>query len=287
MSADATRQPTSMVSTSSAAADAADTHSLRRKDWDSEFFDREIFALHVSGTLSPRELGADLEDMDEQGVWGTECHLFSRQFDAAAVLEELGFRLVDSRAVFVSRWSIDDVRETEVPHGSLRPVRDADLGAVDNLTVRNLVDNPSFRSRFADRRLFTREESIRYYAAWNAKAFEEAPDLFAVWETAETIVGFFSYLPSGDHEGLPLFKGVLTAVDRRHRGHDVQNAMQAYLFKRFGVDAWALDNTTQIGNIPVLRNHVRAGKELSDTALTFYRVNDSSNPLDRWCHSDR
>ena len=249
-----------------------DAFVLARKDWDSDFFGREIFGLEVNDEFDPAELGSAIEDLDQHELWGTECHLPTAQFGVTPVLEELGFRLVDSRMVFVSTWTVDDIADVDVPHGRLRPVRDGDLTEIDALTVRHLVDNPMFRSRFTDRRLFTREESIRYYAAWNRLALRQDPDLFVVWDVDGAVVGYFNYMRQGEADGLPMFKGVLTAIDSDHRGHDAQNIMQSYLFARFGVERWALDNTTQITNLGVVRNHIKAGKRFQDAIITLYRL---------------
>jgi hypothetical protein len=253
------------------------THKLARKEWDSDFFGREIHSLHLTADVARADLESALLELDAQCVWAIECEIEAALFDNAIVLEDLGFRLVDSRMVFISKMSLEDKYADSPPYGEFRPVRRADLARIDELTTTHLVDNPGFKSRFKNRRLFSRDESIRYYRAWNQLAFDNDPGTFVVWDVEQAVVGYFNYLRSGEYEGLRLFKGGLTAVDEPHRGRGIQNVMQGYLFNRFGVERWALDNTTQVTNVTVLKNHIRANKSFQQSTLTFYRLSAGAN----------
>lgn len=245
---------------------------LDRKVWDSEFFARDIYSLHLSGDLQLAPLSAALLELDAAGVWGVECTLDSARFGQAPILEDIGFRLVDSRMIFVSEMTLHDISKQDVPYGVLRTFEPRDIDWVRQLTIANLVDNSSFHSRYKDRRLFTRDESIRYYNAWNELAYRDSPHLFAVWAIEDEVAAYFTYVQAGFERELPVFKGGLTAVDPRHRGHGVQNKLQAYLFTRMGAQRWIIDNTTQMTNTAVLTNHMRALKKYRGSALTFYRV---------------
>ena len=248
------------------------TYSLARKTWDSDFFGREIYSLNLEESAWDTNLATEVAELDRQGVWGIECELDASHFDLAPSLEDLGFRLVDSRMVFISKMSQGDQYASEPPYGTFRLACRADLAAVSELTATCLVDNDAFKSRYNNRRLFSREESVRYYDAWNHRAFTEAPGTFVLWDVEGAVVAYFNYIPSGEFDGLPMFKGVLTAVHRDHRGHGVQNTMQGYLFNSFGCDEWALDNTTQMTNVIVIKNHMRANKQFQTCSLIFYRV---------------
>jgi hypothetical protein len=245
---------------------------LERKDWDSDFFGRQIYSLELIDTPDLAPLTAALGDLDAREVWGVECHLAVERFDQAPTIEEAGFRLVDSRMSFISEVTIDDIPDHELPYGLIRQVTVEDLDRIEELTTTNLVDNPGFRSRYKDRRLFTRQESIRYYDAWNDLAYRTDPDLFPVWEVDGEVAAYFTFLRAGPYDELPFFKGGLTAVDPAHRGHGAQNALQYFAFRRFGVDRWVLDSQTQITNPAVIRNHMRAQKQYRGATLTFYRL---------------
>jgi hypothetical protein len=246
---------------------------LERLDWESDFFSREIYGLSMRAAVSEAELQAELTTLDQKGVWAIQCHLSVARFEHAPLLEALGFRLQDSRMVFLSEMTLEDVSEETISLGAMRNVRESDLPRIEELTIDNLVDEPRFRSRYKNPDLYTREESIRYYNAWNQLAFKNDPDLFAVWEQDGSLLGYYTYLRREAHEGVPLFKGGLTAVDQDYRGYGAQNHMQRFLFWKFGVKRWVLDNTTQTTNIAAIRNHIRAGKTFYDSQLTFYRIN--------------
>ncbi len=47
--------------------------------------------------------------------------------------------------------------------------------------------------------------------------------------------------------------------------------MQSFLYGQLGFGECYLDNTTQLANAPVIRNHVRSEKHFESTTLTFYR----------------
>jgi len=246
---------------------------LMRKDWDSDFFGREVFSLEDPERTGLAHLAVELASLDSAGTWATECHLVSADFAIAPTLEELGFRLVDSKMTFLSVRAHGDTPHVEVPYGLIRTATEGDLSAIDDMTTRHLVDNPDFHSRFKDRRLYSRDESIRYYAAWNQLVLDRQPELFAVWDSGAGVVAYFNYLRDGIRDDLPVFKGVLTAVEKEHRGHQAHNALQSFLFEQFGVDRFVLNNTTQVTNLAVVTNHIRARKQLHEAIFTFYRLN--------------
>jgi len=252
-------------------------YTFKRKGWDSDFFSREIHRLSLTASFDKANLQRDLRRLDAAGVWGIECLLPAGRMGDAADLEELGFRICDSQLVFVSEISVGGLRPVRAPYGLLRNVRPEDLPQIDELTVRCIVDNPRFQSRFKDPRLFSRDESIRYYSAWNRLAFKEDPDLFAVWEVEGGVVAYFNLLRRGIQAGKVLLKGGLTAVAENHRGHGAQNTLQVFLFHRVGPSRFLLNNTTQLSNLPVIRNHLRAGRKFDHSALIFFRTFESSD----------
>lgn len=255
--------------------------SLIRKDWDSEFFGREIRSLELGEAFDPDLLEVELSRIDALGVWGVEAVVDASHFVDAPALEDLGFRLVDSKAVFVTEMTADQIEPVRLPEGVVRRVGEADLERVHLLTVGGLVDNAEFRSRFKDPRLFRRSESIAYYDAWNQRAFNEAPELFHVWDVGGDVVAFFNFVRSGTADGLPLFKGVLTAVDPDYRGHAAQNHLQQSIFPEFACGAWVLESVTQITNTRVIKNHIRAGKAFRGASLVFYRLRGGGIDRDR------
>jgi hypothetical protein len=216
-----------------------------------------------------------LDELDQSGVWGIEVLVTPEQISNVPTLEDAGFRLVDSKMSFISKLSISDVVPKPVPFGRLRQVRKEDLPCVSELTVRHLVDNPVVYSRFKNPDLYSREESIRYYDAWNLRAFREQPELFVVWEVEGEVGAYFNYMRFDHPQFKPYFKGILTVVDPRYRGRNAQNIMQSFLFEKFQEPEWWIDNTTQISNTAVIKNHIKAGKAFHGSELIFFRVSVS------------
>lgn len=251
--------------------------TVERKSWDSDFFGREIYSLSVSRPIDGQDLLGGLARADRSGIWAIECHLDFRDLRNAPTLESSGFRLVDSKATFITTMRRDELRGPICPFGAVREATADDLSAIDDLTIANLVDNPDFVSRYNDRRLFTREESMRYYGAWNENVINTDPRLCHVWEVDGDMVAYFGFLRDHESTEIPRFKGILTAVSPGFRGHGAQNFLQDAIFPRFGCDIWEVVSTTQLSNNRVIHNHISAGKKFSDVAVTFYRLHPTQH----------
>jgi hypothetical protein len=256
------------------------TFSVSVKEWETEFFGRGF------GSLRWNAVGAGLPDestlidvfgrlgnaSDHAGVSVLECHLDVRDFAAAAALESVGFRLVDSRTRFMTRWSAGDITDTEPTRGRVLDATRGHRDRIIELTHSGFTHNDRFVSRFKNRSFFTPDETRRYFEAWIDNTAFEDNSASAVFEVDGEIVGYYVYQADGVRSGLPVVKGILTAVEPEHRGANAQLAMQAHLYRKLGFSEWYLDNTTQLTNLPVIRNHMRSGKQLDEILLTFYRT---------------
>jgi len=251
----------------------------RAKPWDTEFFSRPVASLFLEradrGALAPHALGEGIREIcraaDSAGIELLECHLDLREFPAAALLEGLGFRLVDSRIRFLSHGSRDRIEAPHAGVGSVTSARPEDRDRIIALTHAGFTDNERFVSRFKNPDYFSPEETRRYFEAWiENTAFGEG-SYTAVYRVEGRIVGYYIYQARGQEAGLPLVKGILTAVEKAHRGQNAQQRMQAYLYEQLGFDEWIIDNTTQLTNAAVIRNHIGANKHLEEIVLTFYR----------------
>lgn len=88
-------------------------------------------------------------------------------------------------------------------------------------------------------------------------------------EYDNTIASFFIIERVKDYENLPRFKGILTAVKKEHRGQKLHLAMQSHLYKHLGIEKFYLDNTTQLSNMPVIKNHIKSNRRLHQMSLTM------------------
>jgi hypothetical protein len=249
-------------------------YSLERKSWDSEFFEKEIYALRgIEAGVRVDALDRDLARLDERGAFGVEAHLNIRSMATIPDLEELGFRLVDSRMEFITRTTRrpDDVAPER---GTFRRFVQDDWEALVDLTRRSFVENPAFLSRYNNRWLFTPEESLRYYVEWHHWVLRTSPDLFLSWVDGDRYVGFYSILrKSNATTGIPDYKVGLAAIEPDYRALKGQNLMQAWLFHNTPDPEWTTINSPQLTNTSGLKNNIRSGKNFVAVELFFFRKN--------------
>jgi hypothetical protein len=249
------------------------------KEWDSAFFDRPIGTLTWSGgPLLNQTRSADRAalrelcvSVDEAGYRLVECQVNVSEFAAAGCVESAGFRLVDSRLRFLTRWRPAETDPVDPSWGRIRAATVEDRERIIELTHEGFTYNDGFDSRFKNPEYFSIEETRRYYEAWIDSTAYADDAVTAVFEVEGEVVGYYIYQVRGTHEGLPVVKAVLTTVARAQRGAGAHLAMQSFLYRRLGLVECYLDNVTQLGNVAVIRNHMRSGKRYEQTALTFYR----------------
>lgn len=253
-----------------------DSADITRKDWDSEFFAREIWSADPTIALDEKKLMKSLDKMDEQGVWGIECHVPSALFRVIPQLENSGFRLVDTRAVFRTEIDLSSSKQKQDEgNGIIRFATNEDYEAILEITDQTFVSgkNP-FPSRFNNRDLFSENEATRYYRAWISNNFDENERLCSVFEVEGEVVGYFLY--GIDHSTNPVtLKGLMAGVRPEQRGSGAHLRMQHLILNELPYHTVLLDNTTQVTNIPVIRNHIRSSRWLKDTLFTFYRLRTS------------
>lgn len=241
---------------------------FEKLEWDSKFFGRDLYLLNISGDIkvSSEDLNKSIEQAYDVDQTEYEVRIPSKNISLVPTIEDAGFRLVDSKITFSSIINIENIPKWDVPFGHFRQAEHKDLSYIKQLTIDNLVDNDAFVSRYKNRDIYSRDESIKYYMAWNELVLTNQPELFVVWEVEGEVVAFFTYYQEKT-EGL--YKGILTAVDKDYRGHSIQNEMQYYLFSKFGREEFVVENATQISNIPVIRNHIKSSRRLEDVTLIF------------------
>ena len=154
---------------------------VEAKQWDSEFFERLIGSLTWEAITPDEPAGrlSDLKDIsalaDSAGYALVECHVDISDFAVIASLEEVGFRLVDSRMRFLTRWGPGDVPETLPTVGSIRSATPEDRDRIVELTHEGFTQNDRFVSRFKNPDYFSADLTRRYFEAWiYSTAFADA-----------------------------------------------------------------------------------------------------------------
>jgi hypothetical protein len=93
----------------------------------------------------------------------------------------------------------------------------------------------------------------------------------AVMRDNGTVQGYFFYRQGDVHEELPVYKGMLAAVAADYRRYKSHLALQTFLFDQIPHDQFYVDNTTQLTNFPILKNHMTAQRQLQSVTFIFYR----------------
>jgi hypothetical protein len=250
---------------------------LKKKDWDSKFFGRDFYLLDIEDGLEIDQLKDELDQLDSKGVFGTECQLNIRSIDTMSHLEALGFRIVDSRMEFITHTYRGDA-EISAPVGKFRRYEPKDWDDLSEITLKNFVENDQFKSRYTNRDLFSKEESLQYYLQWHRWVLDVSPDLFLSWVDGDKYVGFYSILRLPDPElGRPRYKVGLAAIDPEYRSYKGQNMMQAWLFRETPDPEWTTINSPQLTNTSGLKNNIASGKVFKTVELFFFRKNPHLN----------
>ena len=249
------------------------------KTWETGFFKRPFATLEINqsfltsfdtATLKPllRKL---LRHADEQKTTLIELSLDSRGFGVIPTLEASGFRLVDSKVCFFTLINRRKTERFNPEVGSLAMATPADLPAIIELTKTSFCQNPAFFSRFKHRGYFSEKESENYYCAWITKHFDDPLSLMAVLRDKDAVQGYFFYRKDGMREDLPVYKGMLAAVAPPYRQYKSHLALQTFLFDQLPHNRFFVDNTTQLTNFPILKNHITAQRQLKSVTFVLYR----------------
>ena len=246
---------------------------LKKLDWDSNFFGRDFYFLDAQSEIDYEQLEVDLNYLDINGTFGVMCQINIRSIDVIPQLELLGFRLVDSRMEFVTH-TVRGNQDIVAPVGEFRRYESKDWDGLVDLTLSSFVDNPQFKSRYTNRDIFSREESLRYFLQWHHWVLDTSPDLFLSWIDGDKYVGFYSILRHPDPKtSLPRYKVGLAAIDPGYRSHNGQNLMQGWLFRETADSEWTTVNSPQLTNTSGVKNNIRSGKEFKSIELFFFRKN--------------
>lgn len=252
-----------------------------RKDWESNFFGTEYFTLKLPDTISRKELTLSLPDLISTTPDGLiECNLDTSLLPVADVLEDQGFRLVDSRASFITKISAGAAEYTFSPPDDtyrLAIAKPEDTASILDLNEKYIIRNPGVVSRYKNERFFTDAAMANYFNTWINYCLNKDSAYVAVTHHAGKVVGFFIFERRGQWKESPLFKGILCAIDKEYHGKKLHLAMQSFLFNQFMEEHFYLDNTTQVSNYPILKNHIRSGRRLQQLSLTFLLKHESNS----------
>lgn len=252
---------------------------LSEMAWETDFFRRRFGRLEVDAegmhdleadTLD-KPLGEILSFGDQNGFDLIELELDISWLSLMNLFEDHGFRLVDTKIRFITSKEKTELNNLPEAEGELGFASEDMKEEILALTHRAFAENPSFNSRFSNKRYFSRSDTERYYAAWIENYIGDENTLFAVMKDEGKIVGYLIYPKTGEHEGRPLYKAALMAVAPEHRGRRVYFALRSLIYRSFPESDIYLDATTQLTNLTAIRNLIKTKKNLDSIKLVFYR----------------
>lgn len=244
--------------------------------WESDFLQRNLWRLTLGAGTSEQTWAEDIlpklnglpEDALVEAVVDATCISMVR------LLEDQGFRLCDSKFQFLTRVKADQLppAPATLPEGhSIRNYRETDLQAILDITQKELVQNPMLVTKFKSP-WFPSETPSRWYSAWMKDVLSRGAHCSVLLNQVEDVAGFFAYLRAGSRDNVPVFKGILSTISKPSRGNRVHLALQDFLFRnQFECSEFWLDNTTQISNTPIFKNHFQSGRQPHSIQLIFLK----------------
>jgi hypothetical protein len=239
---------------------------LKPKDWETNFFGFSYGLLSLTSNQSfdslkddmyaaVEELHALIQQESPKYAY-IEMNLDSRFFFFIPKLEDLGFRLLDTKATYLTEFSQEDLQKQNFELSDenlvIRNKRESDYETILTMSVDVMVQDKVFVSKYKNSDFFSEDINKE-----------------------DHIKGFFIYDKRVDAKsGWPIYKGILTVVDKDVRGKNIHLALQSFIFKQIKDEKLIIENATQVSNIPVIRNHIRSHRMLD--SVTFILVRKSS-----------
>jgi hypothetical protein len=252
---------------------------LSKLDWETDLFGRKIGKLEIVGDAvhyfeadaSGEALNAMLSFADNDGFDLIELNPDISWFERIYFFEEQGFRLVDIKVTFITLMRKSGLESVPPGMGDVSFSSNEEKDEILDLTHRSFTDNPSLKSRFNNRRYFSRLDAQKYYSAWIENHLGDKGTLFAVMRREGKLVGYLIYRKKGEYQEKPLYKGVLVAVAPEHRGEKVHRTLQSFVYSHFPESEVFLEVTTQLTNLSAIKNYIRPNTTLDHVDLVLYR----------------
>jgi hypothetical protein len=259
---------------------------LKRKDWESNFFSFEFGLLEISKDFDysfftenfsrvEEYLNKTISELANQFDY-LEAIIDTKQYFIIPMLEEIGFRFVDSKCTFITKFNQENLQSQifaiENAKIRIREKIDTDLKAISDLSVNHMVNDKYFVSKYKSKYFFTEDIAEKYFREWIKNTFNSSNAIFSVAvNEQDDVVGFFIYEQKGELNNLPVYKGILTVVDPNYRGSDTHLSLQSFIFEKIKAPEFYIDNTTQVTNVPIIRNHNRSNRLLNNISFILLR----------------
>jgi hypothetical protein len=257
------------------------------KVWETNFFGfkygsiafenvKNIEIIRSNPSVLKKEL-TDILAVENENYDYIELALDSRYFFTIPIFEDLGFRLLDTKSTYITKFEnskLENQMFSLVDENlTIRNKRDSDFETILKMSVDVLVKDKVFVSKYKNLDFFEPHIADKYYTEWIKNTFISERSFFAILtDKTDKIKGYFIYDKRLDTiEELPIYKGILTVVDPDVRGKNIHLALQSFIFKQIKDEFFYIENATQVSNIPVIRNHIRSHRMLDSVTFILLR----------------
>jgi hypothetical protein len=253
---------------------------LQENSWESAFFGRmqgmasiDFEALPGGDSRVLMQVIASLGSAaDRLGYALTELRIDARNPAALSLLEDAGFRLVESRVGFKRLVEKASVRDHVCPSGLVRWRCDSDREALLELTRDGFVRNDAFQSRFKHPRYFSPEQTERYYSSWVTHHLDANRYHWAVLDVGGRVVGYHFYSRIGVRAcGTPRYRGMLASVAAGSRGVNALMTLRSFVFRNVPEDRYYWETFSQLSNFPTITSVIHDGMRLASVDHILYR----------------
>lgn len=175
--------------------------TVELRNWESEFFSKQWGFLSFSNLLqsriieSPSKVEKDLNSIIEESnslFEILEVSVGADVFTIVPYLENVGFRLVDSRisfkTVFINNSNDFQNFPLDFPALRIETFSSGYLEQVVSLTRKHLVNNPSFISRYKNLLFMENDSADNYFTIWVSNAIMSDNSVSCVLLDAENVV---------------------------------------------------------------------------------------------------
>ena len=252
----------------------------RSEAWEASFFGFPVEEIRIGNSLFADvtdEVSALIEGASPETL--LKVSVDARQLHAIPWLERQGFELWESRYVWLTTFSRDELTQKHALHASLPEDRivwgtEAHHEAILSMTQAQVAKSTAVVNRF-DSPFYPEGSAEMWYAKWIAQVLQNPMALVAVAEHGEKreVAGYFIYLPGEPRDGVAAYKGILSVIQPAHRGRNLHVHLQQFLFEEMAKrhERVTLDNTTQVSNYPVVRNHAKSGRRPDHIEFVMFR----------------
>ena len=248
--------------------------------WEASFFGFLIQEIKVGtdhGNNLASELLSTIDQAEENSL--LKVSVDAQHLHVLPLLERQGFEMWETRFTWLTTWSRDQLVQNHDLNPKLpgdRVVWGSELHhqAILDMTNEYLAKSTAVVNRF-DSPFYPEGSSEKWYANWILNVLQNPKALVAVAEHGEDreVAGYFIYLPGEPQDGVDVYKGILSVIQPAHRGRNLHVHLQQFLFEEMAKrhERVTLDNTTQVSNYPVIRNHAKSGRRPDHIELVMFR----------------